>query len=349
MELKFLNNNKRSYRILPHVLFWISYVILYCVLSDFSYKKGFFNTLYDTLMFIPIDIATAYFTMYVLMPNLLYKRKYYKFMFSLAITFIIAIFITQITHYFIYLPLLHPEYAFKRSLWEYNYFYFLVSTCSVGIFAAAIKLTKKWYLDLNLRIQLEKQNLQSELALLRSQINPHFLFNTLNNIDSLIHINPELASSTIIKLSEILRYMLYEANTDKVSLEKEIIYLESLIKLNSIRYQNSDFIKFEFYGDLKNKFISPMLIVPFVENAIKHGAKNITSPGIEIKIEVHENEIIFNIENYINISSFKDKTGGIGLNNVKRRLELLYNNRHSLEIEKSNNKFKVNLILKIND
>lgn len=342
-----LNYKNQSVRIVTHVIFWLTYWTVYALLMSFTGKDSFFFFFYETTMFIPIDMSATYFTIYFLMPRFLYARRYIAFLLYFTLSTIVTIFLVQSVHYYLYLPWLHPEHAFKFNFFQFNYYYFMISTNSVVIFAAAIKLTKHWYNEQNLKKQLEKQNLISELALLRSQINPHFLFNTLNNIDSLIHLNQEMASVAIMKLSDILRYMLYEANADKVSLEKEIQYINSLIDLHSIRFTKKDFIKFDIKGNYKNVMISPMLFVPFVENAIKHGDKNAHPPGIKIELLVTENEITFMIENYIGNHINKDETGGIGLLNVRRRLELLFTNKYNLDIKQQGQKYIVKLKLLI--
>jgi ligand-binding sensor domain-containing protein len=198
-----------------------------------------------------------------------------------------------------------------------------------------------------LKSEMQHQNKISEIALLRSQINPHFLFNTLNNIYSLVNKKSEEAPPAVMKLSELMRFMLYEANTDKVSLEKEINYLKSYIGLQLLRIKNNDFFEFNITGNIYGKSITPMIFIPFIENAFKHGNKKEHNPGILINLQVDETYLRFEISNYYqsNLLINKDYTGGIGLKNVRRRLELMYPNKHSLEISDSNGYFKVNLEL----
>ena len=207
---------------------------------------------------------------------------------------------------------------------------------------ASIKLLKYWYQNQQLKTELEDKNKTSELALLRSQLNPHFLFNTLNNIDSLIITNPEKASDAIIKLSDIMRFMLYDTTTDEVPLTKEVNYLKSYISLQGMRLKEPDFVKITIEGNCQGRTIAPMLFIPFVENAFKHGLKNIPSPGIEVNLTCLIDSINFEVINYIDESREmnKDDTSGIGLINTKRRLELLYPERHELDITKENGNYK---------
>jgi len=198
-----------------------------------------------------------------------------------------------------------------------------------------------------LKSEMQLQNKISEIALLRSQINPHFLFNTLNNIYSLVNKNSDNAPSAVMKLSELMRYMLYEANTDKVSLEKEINYLKSFIELQLLRTKNNDFVEFNIIGNIYGKSITPMIFIHFIENAFKHGSKINQNPGILINLHLDENYLKFDITNTYQKNGIinKDQTGGIGLKNVIRRLELIYPNKHTLEISDSDGYFKVKLEL----
>jgi len=187
----------------------------------------------------------------------------------------------------------------------------------------------------------------SELALLRSQINPHFLFNTLNNIDTLVEEDPAKASDSIIKLSDIMRYMLYDASTEKVHLKDEIEYLKSYIALHQLRLSDQDYIQFNIKGENSNRIISPMLFIPFVENAFKHGKKNVVSPGVIINLFLERQFIKFEVQNYFDepVKGEKDITEGIGLKNIRRRLELIYPDNHELEIGNTNGEYHITLII----
>jgi LytS/YehU family sensor histidine kinase len=187
----------------------------------------------------------------------------------------------------------------------------------------------------------------SELALLRSQVNPHFLFNTLNNIYSLVCKKSPDAPEAIMKLSSIMRYMLYDTNTDVVLLEKEIEYLGSFIELQKLRIRHTDFVELRIEGEVGNKTIAPMLLIPFVENAFKHGSKTGPSPGIMIHLVVSPHQLLFEVTNHLkkNYIGSKDILGGIGLQNINRRLELLYPGKHSLESTQDNDLYRVKLLI----
>jgi sensor histidine kinase YesM len=246
--------------------------------------------------------------------------------------------------------LFFPEVLEKGEKFSHiNPFYSFLNIYSVVGLFASIKLMKYWYKNQQIKTELENKNKTSELALLRSQLNPHFLFNTLNNIDSLIMSNPGKASDAIIKLSDILRFMLYDTSTDVVPLEKEISYLKSYIALQQIRMKDPGFVEVEIAGNCTGKTIAPMLFIPFVENAFKHGRKNVASPGIQIRLECRDDSLHFEVTNHTGPSSQinKDRTAGIGLSNTRRRLELLYPGRHKMTFEKKNGLYISRLTIRI--
>jgi len=200
-------------------------------------------------------------------------------------------------------------------------------------------------MDQQIKSELITQNQQSELALLRSQINPHFLFNTLNNIYSLVYTKSNDAPRAMTKLSDIMRYMLYEATTEKVMLSKEINHLKSYIELLLLRLSGNRFIEFNVEGNTENKFIAPMLLFPFVENAYKHCNKKSPVPGIKITLVVQEDLLTYTIVNSVKRETdiSENDEGGIGLKNIKRRLELLYPDRHQLIISETVTHYSIEL------
>jgi LytS/YehU family sensor histidine kinase len=208
------------------------------------------------------------------------------------------------------------------------------------------RFTIDWFKTKQKQKELEKQNVASELALLRSQINPHFLFNTLNNINSFVEREPDKASYGIVKLSEIMRYMFYQANTDKIPLDYEINYIKSYIDLQKLRVKDSNFVSFAVHGSTSSVTIPPMLLMPFVENAFKHGKKQDVSPGIIINLRIEDRSLEFDVSNYIMPKYEGAETeGGFGMKNILRRLELIYNDKYKLDIKNDNEMFVV--LLKI--
>jgi len=192
--------------------------------------------------------------------------------------------------------------------------------------------------------KLEQQNLKTELALLRTQLNPHFLFNSLHNIDTLIKKDPDQASEQLLKLSDIMRYMLYDSNVDQISLQKEVEHMENFISLQELRLKDQSVIEFKKSGDFRSVNIAPMMLISFVENIFKHYKPNGVENKISIRLEVLNGNLEFYCFNpYEASDTNKDKTQGIGLDTVKRRLELIYPHKYSLKINDKNNTFEIDL------
>lgn len=199
-------------------------------------------------------------------------------------------------------------------------------------------------------LQEEKQErLRSELSFLRSQISPHFMFNILNSIVYLIRSKSEQAESVTIRLSEMIRYMLYTSSEESVSLEKELNYLRNYVDLQRIRFEEDVDIDLVIDGQVGNQVIDPMLLIPFVENAFKHGVGLVRDPVINIMILVDAATLSFSVKNKIGMETGEDKdpSSGIGLRNVRRRLELLYPNAHQLKIDEQDGWYTVNLLLQL--
>jgi len=223
----------------------------------------------------------------------------------------------------------------------------------VTTFVTAIKITMDWQEEQKRTAALEKMQSDTELKFLRTQISPHFFFNTLNNIYSLAIEKSEKTPKIILKLSELMRYLLYETRTKRQRLEKEIICIQNYLELESIRYGKLLDIDMKISGDIMNKKIAPILLLSFVENAFKHGAnKNIGNIKIDIDFKIIENFLYFSISNPVP-KAIKNKqiikhSGGIGLKNVKKRLALGYNpDEYELNIESKDKVFIVNLKIKV--
>ncbi|MFC2086128.1 sensor histidine kinase [Bacteroidota bacterium] len=344
MELNSLIKRIVNNRKLQHVFFWIF------ILAFFTYPNTFNNdvieVLTNNLLYLGIDITVTYITLYLFIPKFLLNRKLGKF---LIYTFLLIITTVTVTWFImIYIEPLLFKNPTRSSLATHVFNSTLILTMIIGL-AASIKLMKYGY-DLQfLKTELENKNMKSELALLRAQINPHFLFNILNNIDTLVYKDQDKASESIIKLADIMRYMLSHANSESVKLEEELNFIKSFIELARQRFRENTFINYTEKINSNGISIPPLLFIPFIENAIKYSEKNVTAPGIIINIFTEKNFLFFNIKNTIKKIDFNKKnySFGIGLQNVKRRLEMLYPNEHSLEISNSNNEFNVNLKIRI--
>lgn len=231
---------------------------------------------------------------------------------------------------------------------SYNFKYMYLELLSGHFIYASIgslfSASNEWYIKSRNSAELEIQNTGNKIALLRAQINPHFLFNTLNNINSFIYNSPEKAVYSIAKLKLIMNYFLNGSNPEKVSLEQDIEIIKNYIELQKIRYANPDFIAFNIKGDFRGISIPPLLFMPFIENAFKHGKKINSGPGIIINFVINSSLINFNSFNYISGNKkLTEETGGFGLKNINRRLELIYKDKYVLNTNSTADNYYVNL------
>jgi two-component system, LytTR family, sensor kinase len=217
---------------------------------------------------------------------------------------------------------------------------------TAAVFGSFFRIIISWFAEMNKKAELDKQKLSVELDLLKSKLNPHFLFNTLNNIDSLIYQDPEEASSALIRLSEIMRYLTYETASDLVTLEKEIEYIRNFIELFRIRIKSPNDIRFDVEGDL-NVRISPALFVPLIENAFKFVSFGNAGPAVNLYITSKQGTVIFKISNFYDSTreNHADKNSGFGLSNLKKRLDLAYPGKHRLTLEKREQQFYAELMI----
>jgi sensor histidine kinase YesM len=215
-----------------------------------------------------------------------------------------------------------------------------------GIIALVMKGFISWYGDIKIKKELQQQYFETELALVKSQLSPHFLFNTINNIDVLIAKNAVQASAYLNKLSDIMRFMLYETKTENIPLQKELLYIEKYIDLQKIRIANPDFVYYTTEGDNNNWSIAPMLFAPFIENAFKHSVNKKDDHGIIIKINAANDALHFYCTNSYGENPLAGfEPGGLGNELIKKRLLLLYPGKHVLLIKKENNIFTVDLTI----
>lgn len=340
---------KRKYIITIHILLWI--YLLYPEFMPLFFYREKMGPYYIPM--IPLNIlfhASIFYTFYLfLIPTFLKLKNKHLLSFVFGALSIVAFTILKFVIFYIYdkFLLMIPEK--ELTIETLDVISEFRTTLVLSIYGSFTQFTISWFQNQKQKTELLTQKQAGEIALLRSQINPHFLFNTLNNIYSLVYQKSDDAPTAVMRLSEIMRYMLYESNVNQVELIKEINYLNSFIELQQLRMKKKDFVTFNIEGKIEGVFISPMLLIPFVENAFKHGAKNFQTPGIEIKLKIIEDNLEFEVNNYHNktYQFNKDHGKGIGLLNVKRRLELIYPNKHTLEIIQTNIQYKIILQIKL--
>lgn len=331
--------------IIFHIVLWI--YLLYPKASPLIFESDIQP---DFLKVLPLSIAYCaimFYLFYLLIIPKIFKNRINGRNAVMGVIILLTLTLFKLVgyHYF--------NICFMSSPEKYNAFAMLeftdefLSSLVFALYAYWVRFAIDWFGHQKQRAELINKAQASELALLRTQINPHFLFNTLNNIYALVIKNSDDAPKAIMKLSSIMRYMLYESNTDKVLLEKEVEFLKGFIELQSLRIKEPDFVEFKINGKVSEAVIAPMLLMPFVENAFKHGNREAPIPGIAISIHVQPKKINFEVLNYYSSSFPEEKNpAGLGLQKIKRRLELIYPQNHHLEVNSENGMYHIKLELK---
>ncbi|APQ17724.1 sensor histidine kinase [Maribacter hydrothermalis] len=355
--LKFLRRPKflgdSDIKPLHHVLFWSIYFLINTFRWS-SIHNDFLLSLRTNLIGFPIHMFLAYLNAYYLMPKFIYTKKYFQYtIYILLALFGMLLLKFNLTYYLVSTDVM-PEGPEEINSLTIGYaVQTMIGEVYVISFFTAIKLTIDWLRESSKLHDLEKRQLKTELRFLRSQVSPHFFFNTLNNIYSLTLEKSDQAPEVILKLSELMRYLLYATKKQRQDLTSEINCIRNYIDLERIRFDDSLRIDMNISGDLDNCKIAPMLLIPLVENCFKHGAsKNIGEMKIVIEVLVTNGFMNFRVSNTIPNANKEFKypvnSGGIGLSNVKKRLELGYaKNDYELSIYEENKMFNVILNLKV--
>lgn len=355
-------------RIFLHLLMWVSFSILLFLSYQLAYQLSNFNALILTVRMALINASVFYLFFYVLLPKVISGRKLQSIgLLVFSLPFCILMW-TVLTYFF---SLLYNQVGFEIQNGELKG---AISNAAAQTFFQAISLRRmlsqtiiiisllspfffikilyeisKLYRK-NLKIQSEKstleiQNINIERDFLKSQLNPHFLFNTLNNLYSLALKKDDTTPEVILNLSEIMSYTLYESNADKVSVDKELAFLKNYFELEKMRYPTGSNIQFKIKGESHSKLlkIAPLLTFIFIENAFKYGLKSDHTRYLKMNINIHNGIFEFRLENDVEQILRTDNVGGIGLENIRKRLELLYPNQYELEIKNDDYIFEVTL------
>jgi LytS/YehU family sensor histidine kinase len=300
---------------------------------------------------VAIHAGASYFNNYYLFPTYLQKRIYLPYILAIGLTVSLAT--LMISGIFFMLETDLAERGRELLSTRYLATNGMAIVYTMGI-TMSLKLVKHWYEKERLAIHLEKLNTETELKYLKSQINPHFLFNSLNSVYALALKKSDDAPDLILKLSDILRYILYDGSERKVSLSQEIKYLKSYLELEKVRHGERMDLVINVEGDVDTQEIAPMLLIPFVENSFKHGlGKQMAKGFVNVDLKADKENLHFSITNSkpVNgsaVSSQKGYQGGIGLKNVQKRLGLLYPKKYQLNINERPNEFNVSLDIKLN-
>jgi len=346
-----------SITILVHIIFWLGYLALIGVV--FSGREDMAWALRFGIIIIIPQMIIAYVNMEILIPRFLITKKYWiYFGFVLLCFFALYLYDEWITNIFFNIspePLrgVGPRHGkpfagpgFSPRFHYMRFFMHFSQTLAIFFLSTAYKTARIALHREKEAAVLKSENLQSELKFLKSQINPHFLFNALNNIYTLSMIHSEKTPEMILKLSDMLRYILYDCQEEKVSLQKEIDYIRNYIDLQKLKEERSSSITIDVSADGRLK-IAPMLLIPFIENAFKHGNVFFEDSGwLYIHLSTDNGRLHFSVRNSLPDREFtKDTAGGIGLENVRKRLNMLYKDVYELSINRIENEYIVDLKL----
>jgi len=355
--------NTNSNKILFHVTIW-TFFILTSLIQFYESPFRFNNDFYVQWI---TGITLFYLNYFYLVPVLLLEKKYWLY-FVFVLALILFFMIIRITYFIPEFNHLRPQNMLPPKMIPPDtemffhdgkakvvihrqplffkigpsFFYLLITAIS-----AIIRTLTEFYQNQQNKLIAETHRTNTELNYLRKQTNPHFLFNSLNSIYSLAHKKSDLVPDAIVTLSELMRYMLYETDNKTVALEKEINYIHNYIELQKLRLNNIEDIFINVHGNTKNKFIEPLLLISFVENAFKYGTDYKGATHVKIKIFILENNFDFWIENTIENYVKDPENSGIGLVNIQNRLDLLYPNAHELTITQDSQYYRVHLNLKL--
>lgn len=329
-----------------HTIFWLGVLVMYSLMEVLFTRQGLLYTLSNNLVRLLILGVAVYYNLYRLVPAYLARKKFLPYLSSLLLVVFI---VSPIEAFIIYLKSHdNPDMQDKilSSLnWSFLPNLFILSASTV------VKITLDWYKNMRERQELETRTMQTELRFLKSQINPHFLFNTLNSLYAHTLKKSDQAPEIVLQLAEMMRYMLYDCNEKWVELAKEVNYISNYLELERLRQGKDTDIRFEVQGNLARHKIAPLVFIPFVENCFKHGlGHNISQGFVHILLIARAGEIDLRIENSKPErlpDPLVSRSGGIGLVNVRRRLELLYPGRYNLEIMDKPGVYQVRLMLQL--
>lgn len=338
---KIISRLRLSEDAMTHTLFWTSLII---ILTFLNINSGPFLHVF-VLEFINVLFfaAIVYLNLVYIFPKYLEDKRMASHVLSLIVA---AVIIMPIKTLMLYLVGNTPDY---QQYFVENQGFIFLSTFFVGLASSVYFILNDWLVSQKIKQDLKNQTLQSELKFLKSQINPHFLFNTLNSLYALTLKKSDLAPEIVLKLSEMMRYMLYECNEKRVSLSKEVKYLQNYLELEKLRHGKKMDIDIQIDGEIADQQLAPLLFIPFVENCFKHGMNSQIKKGyVDINLDINETSMNISITNSKAPpmqGGRRARSGGIGLVNVKRRLDILYPDKYDLKIDDKEDEYTVHLQL----
>jgi sensor histidine kinase YesM len=350
-----MNDRKKYLRIFYHLLFWAVAYLFFVVFYGRANRDYSVTIIFASMLF-PLSIATTYFANYYLIPRFLFTKKYKKFALFSFYTLVVSVWLELLISLAIFVFIGNYQMV-KIDPASFDAVLLFVGLYFIIIVATAIMLVRRSFQIQKKNKELDKRKFEvelklkeAELKLLKAQIHPHFLFNTLNNLYGLTLEKSDDAPKLVLRLSEILDYILYRCNEKRVPLADELNNLKNYIEVEKIRYSKKLKLEFNFPENTGDFTIAPLILLPFVENAFKHGvSKSAGTARVKIETTIDRNKLQFDIENSKNqvVKTDENYEKGIGLKNVKKRLNLMYPKKHTLLIDTKPETFSVNLTLQL--
>lgn len=333
-----------------HVIFWLGFYLFNSLLEG-SFLEDYYNGFYASFIKLPLQVALVYFNLYYLLPKFIPSGKYGHYFLSMIVLMALVVIIKRLLIFEIIYPYTCPvQYQTESLITFSNFFLMLNSEVYLIGLTSAIKMAMNWVRNIQATKDLESEKLEAELGQLKAQIQPHFFFNTLNNLYALTLKKSDQAPGIVQKLSELMSYLLYDCDGEVVPLGEEVKLIHNYLDLEKLRYGKRLQVKFEMKGCFTDQSIPPYIILPFVENAFKHGQTTLSGVAINIFLEAEKDHLILKVKNPVaDIAPAQGFVkGGIGLKNVQRRLDLLYGSGYSLNVVKENKEYQVNLRIPLN-
>ncbi|REG90642.1 sensor histidine kinase [Algoriphagus antarcticus] len=350
---------KRRVSILVHILGWSMLSTVLLLLSPLSWRVEIPTEFWIKQVFLAVLLIVIFYSnMLWFVPNVLLKGKFWLFILTIILASILFIGLLIYLDNFLKLPeLMHkafnPDepYVYKGRRLSYDIFNVLVYLLTIGI-STSVASVQKWQKDESLRRELDQQRINTELSYLKAQINPHFFFNTLNNIYALTNLDVKKAQEALLKLSRMMRYVLYENQKNETLLSREVSFINDYVELMKMRLTEKVTLNISIEEPKDDLIIAPMLLLPFLENTFKHGVSSQQPSEIMIKLEVMGKTVFFETRNHIfpvHSESPESKENGIGLVNTQRRLSLIYPDKHRLKfgIDEAKQEYWVNLTINL--
>lgn len=332
---------KRKY----HLYFWIIY-FLFNVIRWGSYFNDYWYSLKSNLVEFPLHIVLVYINIYYLVPKFIFKKKYVYYVIFLCISLEVHYVLRSGLNLLLVTEDIWPEVEGRLAPFGFNHIVAVtIGELYVIGLTSAIKYTVDFLIVQNKNRHLNELQYKTELKYLKAQIQPHFFFNTLNSLYALTIKKSDLAPNLVLKLSNFMRYVIYDTSKKKLPLLQEIDHIDNYIELEKMRYGDRVLSSVDINGNIDDVKVVPMLFLPFIENAFKHGLKNNDKMELLISFERIEDELIFISKNNYEFKSKTKRLNGIGIKNVKRRLEILYQKNYTLNIAQKNNEYSI--LLKI--